>query len=131
MVPVKSGNIFMPAITNAIRLLQSSYAKGINVQQKRTGNLFQQKTKAKLVNAEENDYTPTAFFYIHQNPVKAGLVLQAADWPYSSFREYVNTGRSPLCNKEKYLSLLRLSVHHLQKEITREISEEEAVRLIY
>ncbi len=40
MEPVKSGGITMPAITNGFRLLQSSYAKGINKQQERTGNLF-------------------------------------------------------------------------------------------
>src|SRR5436190_1941818 len=52
--PIRSGGIIMPAITNGFRLLQSSYAKGINKQQERTGNLFQQKTKAKLVSSEEN-----------------------------------------------------------------------------
>ena len=59
--PIKSGGITMPAITNGFRLLQSSYAKGINKQEGRTGNLFQQKTKAKLVSCEEN-YSLTAFF---------------------------------------------------------------------
>jgi hypothetical protein len=46
--PIKSGGIIMPTITNGFRLLQSSYAKGINKQLNRTGSLFQQKTKAKF-----------------------------------------------------------------------------------
>jgi len=32
------------------------------------------------------------FDYIHFNPVKHGLVLQAGDWPYSSFQRYVRQG---------------------------------------
>ncbi|QTD46543.1 REP-associated tyrosine transposase [Ottowia testudinis] len=31
--------------------------------------------------------------YIHYNPVKHGLVRQAADWPYSSFHRFVAQGR--------------------------------------
>ena len=30
--------------------------------------------------------------YIHFNPVKHGLVSSAMEWPYSSFRRYVETG---------------------------------------
>jgi hypothetical protein len=26
--------------------------------------------------------------YLHRNPVRAGLVRQAGDWPWSSFNEY-------------------------------------------
>ena len=50
-----------------------------NKQQERTGNLFQQKTKAKLVSGEK-DYSSTAFFYIHQNPVEALLSKKAIEW---------------------------------------------------
>ncbi len=31
--------------------------------------------------------------YIHHNPVKAGLVRRAEDWPWSSVREYSGTVR--------------------------------------
>jgi putative transposase len=33
--------------------------------------------------------------YVHFNPVKHGLVAQAADWPYSSFRRAVARGLYP------------------------------------
>jgi hypothetical protein len=33
--------------------------------------------------------------YIHQNPVRAGLVERAEDWPWSSVREYSGTLRAP------------------------------------
>lgn len=82
--PVKCGNIEMPAIVNSFRLLQSSYAKGINQQENRTGSLFQQKTKAKLV-SEQNNYAEIAFDYIHQNPCRAELVKYPGNWPFSSY----------------------------------------------
>jgi Transposase and inactivated derivatives len=34
--------------------------------------------------------------YIHYNPVKHGCVSRAADWPYSTFRRYVQLGLLPL-----------------------------------
>jgi REP element-mobilizing transposase RayT len=33
--------------------------------------------------------------YIHQNPVKAGLVSRAEDWPYSSARRFKDVSSSP------------------------------------
>lgn len=33
--------------------------------------------------------------YLHDNPVKHGLVARVADWPYSSFHRYVKNGTYP------------------------------------
>ena len=33
--------------------------------------------------------------YIHFNPVKHGLVSRVWDWPYSSFKQYVQRGDLP------------------------------------
>ena len=33
--------------------------------------------------------------YIHYNPVKHGHVARPADWPYSTFRRYVERGAYP------------------------------------
>jgi REP-associated tyrosine transposase len=33
--------------------------------------------------------------YIHYNPVKHGLASSPIDWPYSSFRRYVEAGTYP------------------------------------
>jgi len=128
MEPVKSGGIFMPAITNGFRLLQSSYAKGINKQQGRSGNLFQQKTKAKFVSCEEN-YSQTAFFYTHQNPVEAGLVSFAEDWAYSSYRDYAGIRSGTLCNKERAFQLLGLADIDFKKEIIKKIDEEKIKKI--
>jgi putative transposase len=121
--PVKSGGIIMPAITNGFRLLQSSYAKGINNQLNRTGSLFQQKTKAKLTN-DAKDYSITAFHYIHQNPVIAHLTNTPQEWNYSSFKDYIGLRNGVLCNKQKAYELLDLNEIDLNTETMKKIDEE-------
>ncbi|MEP6677617.1 MAG: hypothetical protein ABJA78_20825 [Ferruginibacter sp.] len=78
----------MQQLSQTIGKTLSSYTKAINNQNKTTGNLFQQKTKAKcltnnpiLKNSFSNtDYIATCFQYVHQNPLKAGLVNDLAEW---------------------------------------------------
>jgi putative transposase len=77
-----------------IRLLLSSYAKAIQKQEKLTGNIFQQKTKSKLVTEKNYDYSSAAFHYLHQNPYRAGLVEKLGDWEFSSIHEYAEPGNS-------------------------------------
>jgi putative transposase len=76
--------------------LQSSYTRAINNQENKTGSLFQ--TKIKIVKLDP-DHASTCFHYIHQNPLKAKLVNDFNDWPYSSYLEYFNLSYE-ICNKE-------------------------------
>lgn len=128
LLPVKSGGIIMPAITNGFRLLQSSYAKGINKQFKRSGNLFQQKTKAKFT-SEAKENSLAAFHYIHRNPFSAGLVASPEDWIYSSYKDYVELRKGTLCNKQKASELLDLSGIDLYAETMKEITQEEIKKI--
>ncbi len=108
----------MQILTRKIGLTLSSYAQYINQQNKTTGSLFQQKTKAKCISAFETGQTtrrgPTVaspayiincMHYIHQNPLKANLVLKMEDWPYSSFEVYTGFRNDNMCNKNLLLSL--------------------------
>ena len=128
LVSVRSGGIMMPALTNGFRLLQSSYAKGLNKELNRTGNLFQQKTKAKLVSGE-NNYALAAFHYIHNNPVTAGIAVNPEDYPYSSFSDYVGLRNGTLCNKEKAIEILGLSAIDLKTETAKKVSDEEIKKI--
>lgn len=105
---IQDGSIDRQRFSQGIKQLLSSYAKAINKQEGRTGSLFQQKTKARQVTGTGHDYPLTAFHYIHQNPLKAGLVERMEDWEYSSFREYLGMGSDNLCNKELAYRLLEV-----------------------
>ncbi len=93
---VKELPIPINALTEGIRLLLSSYTKGIQKQESMTGNLFQQKTKFKCV----DEYLPTVFHYIHQNALRAKLVNRLEDWKWSSLSEYLGRDSTQLCKKE-------------------------------
>ena len=54
----------------------------------------------------ESDNAIAAFYYIHQNPWKAGLVKRIEDWEYSSFKDYTGFREGNLCNKEVAITLL-------------------------
>ena len=96
---VQLGGLKLNKFTASIKHLQSGYARAINKQENRSGSLFRQKAKVKLVESKDKNYPFIAFHYIHQNPVKAGLVTKMEDWPYSSFNEYWN-GLEGTCNKK-------------------------------
>lgn len=108
LTPVRSGAITMPAIANNLRLLLSAYSKGINKQQGRKGNLFQQGTKSKLV-SNKPGYALNGVNYIHMNPVKAGLSFSPGDWPYSSYNEYQGKGIYTLCDRERCFHMLDIT----------------------
>jgi len=106
-------------IANAIRILLSSYTRAINIQEHKSGSLFRQNTKAKkgiiegFITAKDtvfyehpNAYAINCFHYIHNNPVKANLVDQAADWIYSSAKDYDGIRNGTLCNQELAKELL-------------------------
>ena len=90
--------------SNGFKTLLSSYTKAINLQEKRTGSLFQQNSKSKcltaLTNYKTNNYGFVCFNYIHQNPVKAGLANNLDDWEFSSFRDYAGLRNGTMCCKE-------------------------------
>ncbi len=75
--------------------LLSSYSQAINKQEEKSGSLFQQKTKSKILGLD--NYPTTCFHYIHQNPLRANLVINMEDWSYSSFQDYLE-GESNVCN---------------------------------
>lgn len=94
-------------LNGAIGTTLSSYTQGVNRDRKRTGALFQAKTKAKPLETDEQ-YLRTCFHYIHQNPVRANIVNRQEDWPYSSYRDYAGLRHGTLCAQATAHALLDL-----------------------
>ena len=76
-----------------------------NAKYKRCGNLFQGRFKSIPVNDDE--YFITVMRYIHQNPVKAGIVKKCSDYDFSSYNAYFAT--APLVDTDFAMSLMSLS----------------------
>ena len=73
-----------------MKVIGSRYAYYFNKQLNRTGTLWEGRHKASLIQSER--YLVTCDRYIELNPVRAGLVQYAWEWPWSSARAHV-TGR--------------------------------------
>ena len=102
-------------LNNSIGNMLSSYTQAINKQENRTGSLFQQNTKAICLaenkdnsDSANNEYPFICFNYIHQNPMKAGLVKKMEDWEFSSFKDYFSMRSITICNIELAAQLLDL-----------------------
>lgn len=95
-------------LSEGIRNMLQTYTKAINKQNHTTGSLFQQNTKAKCLDDGSINYGLTCFHYIHQNPMKAKLVVKMEDWDYSSFKDFTGLRNGTLCNRELAFTLLGL-----------------------
>ena len=73
----------------AIKRIASSYVYYFNHKYSRDGHLFRERFKSEPVN--DMAYFVTLLRYIHQNPVKAGIVEQVKDYDYCSWGEYDGT----------------------------------------
>ena len=90
----------------AFRTLLSSYTRAIQKQENRTGSLFQQQTQARNLVDGDADYAGICFCYIHQNPLRAGLVRELGEWPWSSFPDYAGLRAGTLCDQQAAALLL-------------------------
>ncbi len=117
-------------LNTSIAIMLRSYTRAINIEQKLSGSLFRAHTKAECVNCfkglmpsfivkdgitqnnqiiPENQYPQVLFNYIHQNPVKAGLVKMATDWEFSSAADYAGLRNGKLVNKKVALQYIDVS----------------------
>ena len=84
--------------------IASRYARTIQARLHTSGHLFERRYRAVLVDADA--YFITLLRYIHQNPVKAGIVDALADYRWSSHRVYAGTRRASWVTSEFGLGLL-------------------------
>jgi len=118
-------------LVRCIANLLSSYTQAINKQEGRSGSLFRRKTKSKEL--DNPDYALTCFLYIHQNPLRAGMVESLEDWIFSSFRDYTGLRNGMLCNMDLAIKALELpdNVDDFLKMSNQTISEEHLIKVFY
>lgn len=74
-------------VSTAIKKICSSYVYWYNRKYDRCGHLFQERFKSEIV--ESDGYLLTVLRYIHQNPVKAGMMENVWECPWTSYNEYI------------------------------------------
>ena len=116
-------------LNQSIAIILRSYTRAINKQNNWSGSLFRPKTKAECVSCRkgitpsfynkdgitqihisdlEKEYPSICFNYIHENPVKAGLVKNEIDWEYSSAKDYYGSRNGNLVNKVRAKEFLNI-----------------------
>lgn len=88
LLETKAGLLSMP-----MRHINGVYTQYFNKRHQRIGHLFHGRFKAILI--EKDSYLLTLSRYIHQNPLKAGLVAKAEDYPWSSYQAYLGLTPQP------------------------------------
>jgi len=84
--------------------IASRYARTVQAQLSTTGHLFERRYHAVLVDADA--YLLELLRYIHLNPVRAGIVNRAMDYPWSSHHVYLGTRKECWVTTDFALSML-------------------------
>ncbi len=93
-------------LSQGIHYLNSSYANWFRNKHQIIGPLFQGRFKSILVDAD--NYALTLSAYVHLNPLRAGIIKQLEDYPWSSYLDYLNLRKSDISDP----SLVLKSIDH-------------------
>lgn len=80
-------------LSGMMKHLGARYTQRFNLSRERDGPLFRGRYKAILIDAD--NYLLQVSRYIHRNPVAAGLVEQADQYRWSSYRDYLVPDPAP------------------------------------
>ena len=88
----------------AMKWLKWQYTAGYNKAKKRRGTVWQERFRSLVI--EDERYLRACGLYIEHNPVEAGLVKRAAEWPHSSSRCYEKGENDALVDRYEWGGVL-------------------------
>jgi REP element-mobilizing transposase RayT len=112
-------------LSRAMQWLGVAYTSRFNVTHQRSGHLFQGRFKSILV--ENDGYLLQLSYYIHANPLRAGMVRRLTDYRWSSYPAYAYGKKPPgWLSVERILSQLINAPdrHRAYRENTRRYAQE-------
>lgn len=112
-------------ISKLMKSVNISYAFYYNHVYDRCGHLFQDRFRSKLI--MKDSYLLQVSKYIHNNPVKAGMVKKAEDYGWSSFNIYTEKieNTDGLVDVNKVLSILSTSRSQALRQYVKYVEDEE------
>jgi putative transposase len=121
------------ALPKMMQALGRSYVRYFNDRHQRSGTLWEGRYKSTLI--ESDRYLLTCMAYIDLNPVRAGMVAHAADYPWSSYMHYAgmrpdrlltphplvwNLGNTPFAREAAYAQLVQAGLTSVQQSALTE-----------
>ena len=91
------------ALGTVMKRIACKFVYWYNLKYERVGHLFQDRYRSEPV--ESDAYFLSVLRYIHQNPVKAGIVSQCKEYDFSSYNWYFKD--SKLINKEFAFGIMK------------------------
>jgi putative transposase len=88
-------------LSRTMRTLQGGFARAFNRRWKRSGPLWQSRYQTRLVDSQR--YFERLVFYIHLNPVRAGLVDDPKEYVFCGHRELLGKVNDPLLDVDDAL----------------------------
>ena len=82
-----------PNLSKSMQWLGTTYTTIFNLSNSQCGHLFQGRFKSIVV--ENEAYLLQLSYYIHRNPLRAGIVQRLIDYPWSSYPAYAYNRRCP------------------------------------
>lgn len=97
-------------ISKIMQRINGSYAYYFNKKYQRSGHLFQDRFKSEVI--EKDRYLLAAIRYVHNNPIKAGMIKNIEEYRWSSYREIISNNPSKAIVdkliKKEYLACLQM-----------------------
>lgn len=90
-------------ISKFMHVLHNSYAHYFNKKYKRSGHVFQDRYKQRIV--EDDAYIMWLSAYINGNAQIHKIVENAKDWPYSSYLDYIGKRNGTICNNKEIIQV--------------------------
>lgn len=107
------------SLSRGIGLTNLTYTQHVNRKYQRCGRIWQNRFFSAIV--ETNRYLWAVARYVENNPVAAGLVAAAEDFPWSSARHHILDKPDPLLEGSSWLNSAERKAYHdfLRKEDKR------------
>jgi putative transposase len=102
-------------LAQVMRRVCGKFVYWYNKKYERVGYLFQDRFRSESV--EDDSYLLTVIRYIHQNPLKAGLVDKIDHYPWSSYNAY--SGQDSLIDQDFVLNIFNDSREKALKEFIK------------
>ncbi len=120
-------------LSQAMQLLNSSYAHWFNIKHIRKGHLFQDRYKSHLI--LNSLYLYSVASYISLNPVEAGLVDSPEKYPWSSFQYFLsaqnqNKNVPPWLNIQELLKLCQTSPENFINFVKENIKKDDPEKIL-
>lgn len=95
---IDTGDLAVIQLTQFMKIINTQFAQYHNGRFDFIGHVFQDRFRSEPI--EDEAYLKTVLRYIHQNPVKAGLVSKPGEYRWSSYNKYLNPSSDALLDKD-------------------------------